>query len=251
MLRSTRCLPVVFQNPTLPRVLNHVTPDRLELTLLCLKEHKKRMRYLGSHFQRYNDRLCWYGIRGNLRRGTRYVITRHTTRTQYVHPSHGHHNVDIRAIKLSGAQYDQMGNTTRNTWDLSMASTNPLNDVAMKRWMRNISRQSAINLLEQWGVRYVLLDEERKPQVVDSKYHKHSLFAHKFYWTPDPPTNGGKGDADWKWKGTELIAYDNYGAQTLSAKNVFRSLWKAQTSNPLETLTLRLKSKKLAGECSK
>lgn len=225
MLQCTRALQVVFQNPTMPRVLNRITPDRLELTLLCLKEHKKRMRYLGSHFQKYNDRLCWYGIRGNLSRGTRYVVTRHATRTQYVHPSHGHGNVDIRAIKLSGAQYDQMGNTTRTTWDLSMASTNSLNDVAMKRWMRNISRQNAINLLEQWGVKYVLLDEERKPQVVDSKYHKHSLFANKFYWSPDPKTDGRIGDVETKWKGLEQIPYDNYGAKTPSAKNAFRSLW--------------------------
>lgn len=234
MMQHSRLLCTVFQNPMLPRVLNRITPDRLELTLMCLKEHKKRLRYLGSHFQRYNDRLYWYGIRGNLKRGTRYVVHRHSTRAQFLHPSHGHNTVDIRAIKLSGAQYDQMGNTTRNTWDLSMASTNPLNDVAMRRWMRNISRQNAINLLEQWGVRYVLLDEERRPQLVDSKYHKHSLFANKFYWRPDPHTDGRVGDVETKWKGLELIPYDNYGASTASAKNAFRSLWKRKPGPALK-----------------
>lgn len=229
MFQYTPALHTVFQNPSMPRVLNQITPGRLELTLICLKEHKKRLHYLGSHFQGLNDRFYWYTNRGTLRRGTRYVVNKHSTRAQYVHPSHGSNSVDIRSIKLAGAQYDQMGNTTRTTWDLSMGTTNPANDIAMKRWMRNISRQNAINLLEQWGVRYVLLDEERKPQVVDSKYHKHRLFAEKFYWSPSPETNAYKGDAEMKWKEGELIPYDDYGAHTPSSKNAFRSLWKVQT----------------------
>lgn len=237
MLRCSTFNRVVFQNPTMPRVLNHVSPDRLELTLRCLREHKKRMRYLSSHFQRYNERMYWYGVRGSLRKGTRYVVSRHSSRTQFVHPSHGHNNVDIRAIKCAGAQYDQMGNTTRITWDLSMATTNLLNEGSLKRWTRNISKDNAISLLEQWGVRYVLLDEERKPQVVDSKYHRHNIYANKFHYSPDAHINGHVGDVEVKWKELEEIGYPDYGAHTPSPKNHFRTLWRTMPVAPRKIVT--------------
>lgn len=219
MLRPTSLSLVVFQNPNLPRVLSKFTPDKMELLLIALKERKKKVRYLGSAFQHYGDRWGMFAAQGNVRRGTRFILERHHTRAQYVHPGSHRNKVDIRSVKMAGAQYDQMGNFSRTTWDHSVGSTNMLNDPTFRHIFRDMPKEQAMGLMEEWGMRYVVLDEIRKPSLVDCKYHKHQIYSNKFSWTPDPETNYFRGDAEYKWKGDELIAYDGYNAHVQHPTN--------------------------------
>ncbi|KPI85104.1 hypothetical protein ABL78_5829 [Leptomonas seymouri] len=219
MLRYTTPSLVVFQNPNLPRVLQKFTPDKMELLLIALKERKKKIRYLGSAFQHYGDRWAMFGAQGTIRRGTRFLLERHHTRAQYVHPGTSRNKVDIRAVKMAGTQYDQLGNHIRTTWDHSVASTNMMNDPTFRKLFRNMSKNEAISMMEEWGVRYIILDEIRKPSLVDCKYHKHSIYPNKFSWAPDPETNYFRGDAEYKWKGDELIAYSDYNAHVKHPAN--------------------------------
>ncbi|CAJ1990394.1 hypothetical protein conserved [Leishmania donovani] len=212
MLRFTVPALVVFQNAYAPRVLNRMTPDRMELTMLILKERKKKVRYLGSNFQGFNDRVHLFNAQGGVRRGTRYIIETHHNRIQFKHRSRNNSMVDVRAVKMAGSQYDSMGNYTRMTWDNSLCTTNLLSDPNFKRHFKNMPKEETIGVLEEWGVRYILLDEIRKPSLMDCKYHKHHLYADKFWWSPSPETNHMRGDAEFKWKGNELIAYGDYNA---------------------------------------
>ncbi|KPA85178.1 putative mitochondrial hypothetical protein [Leptomonas pyrrhocoris] len=219
MLRLTAPSFIVLQNPTLPRVLKQFTPDRMELMLISIKERKKRARYLGSSFQHYNDRWTMFGAQGTVRRGTRFLLERHHTRAQFVHPEVHRNNVDIRTVKMAGAQFDQLGNYTRTTWDHEIASTNMLNDPTFKQLFRDMPKDQALSMMEAWGVRYIVLDEIRKPSLMDCKYHKHSIYPDKFSWAPDPETNYFRGDAEQKWKGDELIAYADYNAHVQHPAN--------------------------------
>lgn len=214
MLRATLPTRVVFQNPYSPRVLGKMTPQRMELTMIIVKERKKKLRYLGSYFQHYNDRSLMYNAQGGVRRGTRFIIGTHHTRAQFKHPSRYNDRVDVRSIKVGGAQYDSMGNTTTMGWDNSLCSTNILSDPTFMHFFQNIRKDEAIGMMEEWGMRYVLLDEVRKPSLMDCMYHKHHLFADKFSWSPDPDTNAMRGDSEYKWKGDELIEYGDYNAHT-------------------------------------
>lgn len=219
MLRLTSPSLVVFQNPTLPRVLTKFTPDKMELLLIAIKERKKKMRYLGGAFQHYGDRWGMYAAMGNVRKGSRFILERHHTRAQYVHPGTHRNKVDIRSIKMTGAQFDSMANTTRSTWDHEVCSTNMLSDPTFRRLFRDMPKNEALAMMEEWGVRYVVLDEIRKPSLVDCKYHKHQIYSNKFSWAPDPETNYFRGDAEFKWKGDELIAYPDYNAHVQHPSN--------------------------------
>jgi hypothetical protein len=219
MLRRTFFSLVVFQNPNLPRVLNKFTPDKMELLLIAMKERKKRSRYLGSAWQHFGDRWTIFGAQGTIRRGTRFILERHHGRNQFVHPGTHRNKVDIRTVKMAGAQFDQLGNYTRTTWDHSLATTNLLNDPTFKKLFRDMPKDQAISMMEEWGVRYVLLDEIRKPSLIDCKYHKHSIYPNKFSWSPDPETNYFRGDAEYKWKGDELIGYADYNAHVQHPDN--------------------------------
>ncbi|KAG5475161.1 hypothetical protein CUR178_04612 [Leishmania enriettii] len=212
MLRFTAPALVVFQNAYAPRVLNRMTPDRMELTMVIIKERKKKVRYLGSNFHGFNDRVHLFNAQGGVRRGTRYIIQTHHHRVQFRHPSRNNRKVDVRAVKMAGAQYDSIGNYTRMTWDNSLCTTNLLSDPTFKQQFNDMSKDETIRMLEEWGVRYVLLDEIRKPSLMDCKYHKHRLYADKFSWSPFPKTNHMCGDVEYKWKGDELIAYDDCNA---------------------------------------
>ncbi|GET90160.1 hypothetical protein, conserved [Leishmania tarentolae] len=223
MLRFTVAALSVFQNPYSPRVLGRMTPDRLELTMQILKERKKKVRYLGSHFQGFNDRVHLFNAQGGVRRGTRYIIETHHNRTQFKHRSRNNNMVDVRAVKMAGAQYDSIGNYTRMTWDNSLCTTNLLNDPNFKRHFKNMPKEETISMLEEWGVRYILLDEIRKPSLMDCKYHKHHLYADKFWWSPSPETNHMRGDAEFKWKGNELIEYADYNAHVQHPANFVSS----------------------------
>ncbi|KAL7699484.1 hypothetical protein N2W54_007672 [Lotmaria passim] len=219
MLRLTSPSLVVFQNPNLPRVLSKFTPDKMELLLIALKERKKKIQYLGSAFHHFGDRWTIYAAQGTLRRGMRFILEQHHTRAQFVHPGSHRNKVDIRSIKMAGAQFDQLGNFTRTTWDHSVSSTNMLNDPTFRKIFRDMPKEQAIGMMEEWGVRYVILDEIRKPSLMDCKYHKHSIYPNKFSWSPDPETNYFRGDAEYKWKGDELIAYTDYNAHVQHPAN--------------------------------
>ncbi|EAN88452.1 hypothetical protein C3747_10g568 [Trypanosoma cruzi] len=214
----------ILHNPGLPRVLNRITPQRLELTLMLIKERKKKLRYLGSYLQHYNDRTFLYNAMGGLK-GTKFILERHHHRAQFCHPTLHSERYDVRTVKLKGSQFDQLGNFTRNTWDCSIATTNLFQDATFRRHLTSVHKDEAIALLEGWGVKYVLLDEIRKPRVQDSIYVRHHLYAHKFPYIPDPVTNAYYGDADWKWKGDQKIDYKEHGAETKDDRNTFRSLW--------------------------
>nr|CCC95728.1 unnamed protein product [Trypanosoma congolense IL3000] len=216
----------ILHNPGLPRVLNRITPQRLELTLMLIKERKKKLRYLGSYLQHYNDRTFLYNAMGGLK-GTKFIVEKHHHRAQYCHPTLHSERYSVRTIKLKGSQYDQVGNFTRNTWDCSIATTNLFQDATFRRHLDAIHKDEAIALLEGWGVKYVLLDELRKPSVQDSIYIRHNLYIHKFPYIPDPVTNVYHGDADWKWKKDEKFDYSSYGASTKDNRNTFQSLWAA------------------------
>ncbi|ORC87032.1 uncharacterized protein TM35_000241820 [Trypanosoma theileri] len=226
----------ILHNPGVPRVLNRITPERLELTLILIKERKKKLRYLGSYLQHYNDRMFLYNGMGGLK-GSKFIIERHHHRAQFSQATLHRDRYSVRSIKLKGSQFDQLGNFTRNTWDCSTASTNVFQEPTFRRHLSAIHKDEAIAFLEGWGVKYVLLDEIRKPSVEDSIYIKHKLYADKFSYIPFPVTNAYYGDADWKWKGNEKIDYSNYGATVKDDRNTFRSLWSAAVSaarsNPL------------------
>lgn len=219
MLRCTLPSLVVYQNPNLPRVLKQFTPDRMELLLIILKERRKRARYLGSAFTHFSDRWTMFGAQGTIRRGTRFILERHHSRNQFVHPGSHRNKVDIRTVKMAGSQFDQMGNYTRTTWDHQLASTNMLSDPTFQKLFRDMPKNEAIAMMEEWGVRYIVLDEIRKPSLIDCKYHRHSIYPNKFSWAPDPETNYFRGDAEFKWKGDELIGYADYNAHVQHPDN--------------------------------
>ncbi|KAG5500565.1 hypothetical protein JKF63_03660 [Porcisia hertigi] len=231
MLRFTAPALVVFQNAYMPRVLNRMTPDRMELTMTILKERKKKVRYLGSNFHGFNDRVHLFSGQGGVRRGTRYIIEKHHDRVQYRHPSGDNRKVDVRAVKMAGAQYDSMGNYTRMAWDNSLCTTNLMSDPTFKRQFRHMSKDETIEMLEEWGVRYILLDEIRKPSLMDCKYHRHRLYADKFTWSPFPEVNYARGDAEFKWKGDELIEYDDYNAHIRHPDNFVSSSSSSSSSS--------------------
>lgn len=214
-----------FSDPCLPRVLNRVTPGRLEATLIFLKERRKRLVYQGSQFMHFSDRMQMFVSQGGVRKGTRYIVEPHHNRAQFHHPGAFKGQYDIRSVKTQNTQHDMIGGYTRTAWDLSICSTNAFQDGSLKRHFKNISKQEAIDRVESWGVRYILLDEIRKPRLQDCKYHRHNLYADNFYWTPFPETNHRIGDAEYKWRGNEEIGYGDYGAATASPRNQFRSLW--------------------------
>ncbi|KAK7194998.1 hypothetical protein NESM_000422500 [Novymonas esmeraldas] len=219
MLRHTGAALTVFQNAYAPRVLGKMTPDRLELTMIILKERKKRVRYLGSFFHHFGDRTLMNFAHSGARRGTRYIIGTHHDRIEYRHPSRDNSKVDLRAVKMAGTQYDMMGGYTRMSWDNSICSTNIMNDPTFKRQFSNASREETTAMLEEWGVRYIMLDEIRKPSLMDCKYHKHNIYSDKFTWSPDPDTNHMRGEIEYKWKGDELIEYGDYNAHTAHPAN--------------------------------
>lgn len=224
-----------FSDPCLPRVLNRVTPGRLEATLTLLKERRKRTRYQSSMFQHYGDRVQLYVSRGGPKKGTKYIVEPHHNRAQYTHRGSFKGRYDIRAVKTAGAQYDMMGNTTRTTWDASLCTTNAVDNGSLRKNYRCLPKEEAIARVEEWGVRYIMLDEIRKPSLENAKYHRHSLFANKFYWSPFPETNHRIGEADFKWRGDEQISYADYGAATAHPRNLFRSLWHTTRPPPSTT----------------
>ncbi|CCW62263.1 unnamed protein product [Phytomonas sp. EM1] len=231
MLQSTSgYLYSCFTQPHIPRVLDRMgTPARLEATLVHIKERKKRFRYYGSTLANYNDRIFMYGSMGGPK-GTRYIVEKHHHRVQYCHPGDPNNRYNIRTVRMANAQFDQLGGFTRMRWDNAIGNTNVLQDQSLDRNATCLLKQEAINRVEEWGVPYILLDEMRKPSVMDCKYHRHQLYPLKFRWSPDPATNGRTGDADWKWRGDELIPYTDCNASLKDDKNKFRSLWMA-TSN--------------------
>ncbi|RNE98908.1 hypothetical protein TraAM80_08547 [Trypanosoma rangeli] len=125
-----------------------------------------------------------------------------------------------------------------------IATTNLFQDSTFRRHLMAIHNDEAIALLEGWGVKYVLLDEIRKPMVQDSFYVRHQLYAHKFPYIPDPVTDAYYGDADWNWKGTEKIDYTQHGAETKETRNDFRSLWSSAVREAAGTSAV--KASKLA-----
>ncbi|CCW68601.1 unnamed protein product [Phytomonas sp. Hart1] len=220
---TSKCL-FCFSQPNLPRVLHRITPAKLEATLVHIKERKKKLRYLGSSLSQFNDRIFLYGRTGGPK-GARYIVEKHHHRTQYCHPGDNPNRYSIRSVQTGGGQFDQLGGFTRMRWDNAIGNTNIMQDQCLSRNATCILKQEAINRVEEWGVRYILLDEMRKPSVMDCKYHRHQLYPNKFRWNPDPATNSSMGDADWKWRGDELIDYTDYNATSKDAKNQFRSMW--------------------------
>lgn len=214
-----------LSDPLVPRVVRRLTPSTLEANLIRIKELKKRTRYYGSHYQHFNDRNFVYINRGGPK-GTRFIVEKSHSRCQFVHPGRPYNRYAIRSVKTRGAQHDMIGNFTMSTWDGLTLSTNPTYE---RRWMTQMHKNEAIKMVEEWGVNYVLLDEVRKPSVSDALYHRHSIYAKKFYWTPDPETNSQVGDADHRWRGNECIPYNDYGSRDKDPRNRFRSLWKAET----------------------
>lgn len=218
-------MPAVFGNVALPRVLTKVTPQKLELAMILAKERRKRLRYLGSFYHHWSDRHHLYTSQGGVN-GTKFILDRQRSRVQYHHPIRYKDKYTVRTIKTGGAQYDMIGNLTRERWDLQLFTTNIFNDTSFKRFFRSLDKDAAIEFLEQWGVKYVLLDEMRKPSVQDCMYFKHKLYAHNFPYIPDPVQTWQYGDADYQWKGTEKLDYSKYGATTKDSRNDFRSLWR-------------------------
>lgn len=212
----------------MPRVLTRITPQKLDLAMLLMKERRKRVRYLGSMWHHFGDRHHLYSIMGGYN-GSRIILQKTHTRHQYYHPGMysrlGDNQWQIRSVKTKNSNYDLFGGFTRSRWDQQIMGTNALNDFSLKHHFRGLGKDEAIEILEQWGLKYVVIDELRKPQMVDMTYLKHKLYAHNFPWIRDPVTNSQKGDADHWWKGQENIDYSNYGAAS-KIGNSFTSLWK-------------------------
>ena len=220
---------MAFINPFMPRVLNRITPQRLELAMLLIKERRKRIRYLGSMWQHFGDRHFYYSCMGG-HNGSRIVLSKTHSRHQYFHPGLnsrlGDKQWSVRQVKVKGTQYDLPGGFTRNRWDQSIGGTSVLQDSGFKHNFRGLGKNECIEFLEQWGMKYVIMDELRRPSVVDTMYWKHKLYTHNFPWIRDPTTNHRIGDVDHSWKGQEKLDYTNYGATTKDPKNAFTSLWR-------------------------
>ncbi|EPY35066.1 hypothetical protein STCU_01267 [Strigomonas culicis] len=211
-------------NPGVPRVLSRVTPGKLEAVLISLKERKKRLLYNGSMMQHYNDRMFIYTSLGGPK-GTKLVVERHHHRTQYMHLNYGRDKMDIRAVKIRGTQFDGLGGFARAGYALELTTSNFLQTPMLTRFGSFLERDKAIEIAEQWGLDYVILDEIRKPHVEDSLYHRHPLFSHNFHWSPEPPTHHRIGDAEYTWRGDEHIDYKDRNAHSAVPANSFRSLW--------------------------
>ncbi|EPY34069.1 hypothetical protein AGDE_08023 [Angomonas deanei] len=189
------------------------------------------MRYYGSYPHGYNDRVFFYSAMGGTRggkRGSYTIIERSHSPKQTTHPGRKDKKVKVRTVKTNGdAMYAGLGGFYRVGWDQSISSTNMINDSSLKNWAKEIEKDAAIEFAESWGLKYVVLDEVRKPSVDQCMYFTHSLFAHKFHWSPEPPTNHAVGDAEFQWKGDEQFDYKDFGARMAKAprRNEFRSLW--------------------------
>lgn len=218
-----------FVNPAMPRVLTRITPQRMELAMLLMKERRKRVRYLGSMWHHFGDRHFLYSIMGGYN-GSKIILQKTHTRHQYYHPGMysrlGDNQWQVRSIRTKGNQYDLFGGYTRNRWDQTIAGNNAINDSGLKHHFRGMGKNEAIEFLEQWGLKYVVIDELRKPLVVDTVYWRHKLYAHNFPWIRNPVTNHTVGDADYAWKGVEKLDYSSYGA-TSKTGNSFKSLWRS------------------------
>jgi hypothetical protein len=237
-----------FVNPAMPRVLTRITPAKLDLAMILLRERRKRVRYLGSMWHHFGDRHWLYSIMGGYN-GSKIILQKTHTRHQYYHPGMysrlGDNQWQVRSIKMKGGEYDLFGGFTRNRWDQTINGTNAVNDSGLKHHFRGLGKDEAIEFLEQWGLKYVIIDELRKPNLVDTKYWQHKLYVHNFPWIKNPVTNATKGDADHWWKGDEKIDYGSYGA-TSKIGNSFTSLWNnavAELEEPVAAVTAKASKK--------
>jgi hypothetical protein len=230
-----------FINPAMPRVLTRITPQRMELAMILMRERRKRVRYLGSMWHHFGDRHWLYSIMGGYN-GSKIILHKTTSRHQYYHPGLysrlGENQWSVRAVKTKGVQYDLFGGFTRNRWDQTIAGHNAINDSSLKHHARGMGKNEAIEFLEQWGLKYVVIDELRKPNVVDTVYWRHKLYAHNFPFIRNPVTNHRKGDADYEWKGEEKLDYSSYGA-TSKVGNSFTTLWNAAVKELQEPVVVK------------
>lgn len=225
MLKSTSVCRIFGINPCMPRVLTRITPNKLELSMIMIKERRKRVRYLGSMWHHFGDRHFLYQTMGGVN-GSKIILHRSHGRHQYHHPSKYHDKWSVRQIKMQGQQYAGFGGYHKDRMNLQTVGTNFFQDGPLKRSFKGLNKDEAIEILEQWGLKFVVLDELKRPSLVECMYWKHKLYAHNFPWIKNPVTNAQIGDADYSWKGTEKFDYSVYGATTKSEKNSFTSLWR-------------------------
>lgn len=224
----------IFSMPMTPRVLDRITPQRMELATILVKERRKRVRYLGSMWHHFGDRHCLYSSIGGYD-GSVMILTKTNKRNQYHHPGMWTKNTwQLRQVKKKGGMYDNYMGYTRDRWDQQLFSTSLFNEGNFKRHFRGMKQDTALEFMEAWGFKFVVMDELRKPSVVDTMYWKHKLYAHNFPWIRDPVTNSRVGDADYAWKGTEKLDYSVYGATTKDPKNDFTTLWKRAVADMKE-----------------
>jgi hypothetical protein len=199
--------------------------DNIDELIQYVKHAKKLRQYYGSHFQRLPDREYFYALFGGPRAG-RFTIRRAHTKKQFHHhnATYGryaiHHTNPTNAYSGVGS-----GGMMRDIWSNQVTGTNSWWDVTFKMNGKDLSKDKAIEWMEQWGVKYRILDEVTQPRMEDMSYVKHKLYVHNFPWIRDPIVTRHGGDPDHWWKGRETIDYKEHGATSASVANEFRTLW--------------------------
>eukprot|EP00331_Platyophrya_macrostoma_P022781 CAMPEP_0176434310 /NCGR_PEP_ID=MMETSP0127-20121128/16599_1 /TAXON_ID=938130 /ORGANISM="Platyophrya macrostoma, Strain WH" /LENGTH=238 /DNA_ID=CAMNT_0017817019 /DNA_START=82 /DNA_END=798 /DNA_ORIENTATION=- len=226
----------------IPRVLTRISQSKMQLATLLMKERRKRIRYLGSAWHHYGDRHWVYGCLGGVRNGSKLIVSRTHSRHQFWHPQKWSNTYSVRQVKTKATAYDGFGGYMRDRSIGQPVTSNLYGDVFKKNF-RGMNKDEAIEIMEQWGMKFVVMDELRKPSVVDTMYWKHKLYSHNFPYIRDPVTNARKGDADYSWKGVEKFDYSQFGATTKCAKNDFTSLWRLAAADVAAADSISIKAK--------
>lgn len=229
MLR--RSVPLLWQNPQVGPAIVNLRCRNKDLTkaIIRAKERKKFVRYYGTWLQRQPDRELWYANFGGVR-NTRLIVRRVISKCQYVHGTAQLESWGIRNFRKFPQLWDACGAGIIGfqVWDSSSYFTDTFLDGFFK-FYKYAQKDNAVAFAECFGLKMIVLDEMVQPFHTDFVYYKHKLYAHNFPWIAEPITGVHIGDADWFWRGDDVIDYTNYGASTKSKYNYFRpSLFEAQ-----------------------
>ena len=246
MLRRTSTALVFMGQQGPAKWCGHPTNDNIDELIIYVKNAKKLRQWYGSHFQRCPDREIMYMSMGGPR-GGRFTIKRAFSKKQFYHHNYDHGKYAIHHTNPTNPWSGVGGGGQfHGFWDNQVMGTNAWWDLTFKMFGKDLTKDKAIEWMEDWGVKFKLLDEYSAPRMKDMLYVRHKLYAHNFPWIRDPIVNSHQGDPDHVWRGRDQFDYSQHGAATASVANEFRSLWGVKPAVPAATIQAAPASKKAA-----
>jgi len=187
----------------------------------------KSRKYYMSDFMKDLDREHMYRWRGGVK--ARHVLQRTVIRDQHQHWNQMYNSWEIKIeqeqSQMSPCAYPIIMNQN-GRHELNNNGRFNVNWCFFNREpFKYLDKQQAINLMQQQGMFYTVIDEYTNDDEDYKYYFKANLYSDNFPWVKDPETTPQKGDADYDWKGTETFDYSNKAEMT-KMKNEFQTLWK-------------------------